>query len=202
MFNVLMAVLMGIYHQGGVIPTQIAMPQVVKSANAEEVTVFWWKTYPAPTYLIGAPSLDSESHEPLNVTTVPLMGLSEHDLKNRLFASAHAADCIGKPPRAVGSSAVFLAAPLSAHFFDEKPAHQAELFLVHENEKRPGGGILFFKKEYIYRQHINLDDLDFAEDGVLSTLSRVFGRTGLGVWRVRSECRESQADLIQSIFLA
>jgi phosphatidylinositol glycan class Z len=186
-----MAVLIGIYHQGGVIPAQIAMPQVVKSANTSEVTVFWWKTYPAPTYLIGAPTLDPDSNKPLNITGVSLMGLSEHSLKQTLLDSTYAADCAGKPPGSSPSSAVFLAAPLSAHLFDNQRADQAEHFSIGENEKPPSGGILFFKKEYVYHKHVNLDDLDFADDGVFGTLGRVLGRAGLGIWRVRRDCKES-----------
>ena len=191
-FNALMAILMGIYHQGGVIPAQIAMPQVVKTANTSNVTVFWWKTYPAPTYLIGAPTLDYGSTQPINVTTVPLMGLSEHDLKERLLASTYAADCSSNPPRSSPSSAVFLAAPLSAHLFDNKHADQAERFPLWETEKPRSGDRLFFEKEYVNYRHVNLDDLDFGEDGAFGTLGRVFGRAGLGIWRVRRDCKEFQ----------
>ena len=187
-FNALMAILMGIYHQGGIIPAQIAMPQVVQIPDASDVTVFWWKTYPAPTYLIGAPSLDSQPDKRLNITTVPLMGLSAQGLKERLSASAFAANCAGKPPHSTPLSAVFLAAPLSAHLFDNNDASQAEQFLLREHEDPPSGATLIFKREYVYHKHVNLDDLDFADDGVLGTVSRVFGRAGLGVWRVRTNC--------------
>jgi phosphatidylinositol glycan class Z len=186
-----MAVLMGVYHQGGVIPAQIAIPQVVKSANASNVTVFWWKTYPAPTYLIGAPTLDPVSNKSFNITTVPIMGLSEQGLKDMLLASIYAADCVEGSPPSSPSSAIFLAAPLSAHLFDDRPADQAKSFLVREKDELPGGRILCFTKRYIHHRHINLDDLDFADDGVFGTLGRVFGRAGLGVWRVRTDCGET-----------
>ena len=39
-----------------------------------------------------------------------------------------------------------------------------------------------------HRQHLGLDDLDFGEDGVWPTLSRVIGRRGLKVWRVSKAC--------------
>jgi phosphatidylinositol glycan class Z len=190
-FNALMAVLMGVYHQGGVIPAQIAMPQVVRSANASNVTVFWWKTYPAPTYLVGAPSLDPESNKLFNITTVPLMGLSEQGLKDTLLASSYAADCVEESPLSSPSSAIFLAAPLSAHLFDDRPADQGESFLVRGKEEPPSGRTLSFTKRYVYYRHVNLDDLDFADDGVFGTLGRIFGRAGLGVWRVRTDCGET-----------
>jgi phosphatidylinositol glycan class Z len=192
-FNALMALLMGIYHQGGVIPAQIAMPQIVRSANATDVTVLWWKTYPAPTYLIGAPLSSPESDKPLNITTIPLLGISEHDLKKKLLSSStYPSDCFGDLPRSNPSSAIFLAAPVSAHLFDDKSSADSHYFQIRETDKSPGGETLVFKQEYLYRRHINLDDMDFTEDGVFDTLGRVFGRAGLGIWRVRRNCTESE----------
>ena len=39
-----------------------------------------------------------------------------------------------------------------------------------------------------YGRHFNLDDLDFAREGLWSTLRRVVGRRGLVVWGVRRGC--------------
>ena len=39
-----------------------------------------------------------------------------------------------------------------------------------------------------FRRHVNLDDLDFGDDGVVETLKRVVGRRGLGLWRVERIC--------------
>jgi GPI mannosyltransferase 4 len=192
-FNALMALLMGIYHQGGVIPAQIAMPRVVRSANTTDVTVLWWKTYPAPTYLIGAPLSSPESDKPRNITTIPLLGISEHDLKEKLLSSStHLSDCFGDLPRSNPSSAIFLVAPVSAHLFDNMSGAGIHYSQISETDKFPSGETLVFTQEYLYRRHINLDDMDFAEDGVSDTLGRVFGRAGLGIWRVRRNCTESE----------
>ena len=43
-----------------------------------------------------------------------------------------------------------------------------------------------------YRQHINLDDLDFGDDGVWPTLERVVGDRGLVVWNVRKICEANR----------
>lgn len=45
-------------------------------------------------------------------------------------------------------------------------------------------------KEEIWRydQHLNLDDLDVGEEGVISTLKRVVGRRGLVIWKLRKIC--------------
>ncbi len=40
----------------------------------------------------------------------------------------------------------------------------------------------------VFRRHVNLDDLDFGDDGVRPTLERVVGRRGLGVWKVDRIC--------------
>jgi len=47
---------------------------------------------------------------------------------------------------------------------------------------------LRFREVWRSRNHFNLDDLDFAEEGVWNTLSRVIGRRGLAVWRVTKSC--------------
>lgn len=44
-----------------------------------------------------------------------------------------------------------------------------------------------------YKKHVNLDDMDFGDDGVVDTLMRVVGRRGLGVWRVERECKLLEA---------
>lgn len=48
-----------------------------------------------------------------------------------------------------------------------------------------------------YSRHLNLDDLDFADDGVWGTLMRVVGRRGLVVWRVKRRCTETGAKTMQ-----
>lgn len=69
----------------------------------------------------------------------------------------------------------YLVAPLSAAWLDP--------YL-------PNKGLdgLRFRKVWQYRQHLNLDDMDFGDDGVWNTLARVIGRRGLGIWRVTKSC--------------
>lgn len=47
---------------------------------------------------------------------------------------------------------------------------------------------LRFREVWRYRKHLNLDDLDFGDDGVWDTLARVIGRRGLVAWRVTKSC--------------
>lgn len=190
LFNSFMSILMGIYHQGGVVPTQIAISRILPNTNVRNATVFWWKTYPPPTYLLGALSTDSAGSIPLNVTTVPLMGMSTDDVRAKLFGSSHHADCYGpSAPLAPPSSAVFLVAPLSAHLFDDhSSALTRNRIFLKENHQLPHEQTLALSPEWVYYRHLNLDDIDFPEDGVWATLSRVVGRRGLGVWRVQRDC--------------
>jgi len=68
----------------------------------------------------------------------------------------------------------YLVAPLSASFLDDYVG------------KTTSG--LQFNEVWRYRRHLNLDDLDFGDDGVWPTLKRVVGRRGLAVWRVTKNC--------------
>ena len=68
----------------------------------------------------------------------------------------------------------YLIAPLSATFLDPYTSNQEST--------------LHFQEVWRYRQHLNLDDLDFGDDGFWNTLERVIGRRGLGAWRVTKNC--------------
>jgi phosphatidylinositol glycan class Z len=65
----------------------------------------------------------------------------------------------------------YLAAPLSATKLDP---------LLDASE-------LPFRLEMVWstKWHLNMDDLDFGDDGVVGTVKRVVRRRGLGVWRIR-----------------
>jgi len=68
----------------------------------------------------------------------------------------------------------YLIAPLSATFLDK-----------YTQSNKSG---LYFREVWRYSRHLNLDDLDFADDGVWGTLGRVIGRRGLAAWRVTKNC--------------
>lgn len=50
-FNLMLGILMGVFHQGGVIPAQVKIREFGKTA-----TVIWWKTYTPPLWLTGLQS--------------------------------------------------------------------------------------------------------------------------------------------------
>jgi phosphatidylinositol glycan class Z len=166
-FNAAMGFLMGVYHQGGVVPTQLAMRDIVSSSTTHHIpsaTVFWWKTYSPPLWLLGG---DNRSTE---IQTQDLMGIPGVELVQRLEQVV---------PSCSTPSSIFLVAPTSADFLDQYALSAA----------KPQKQSLQLHPLWSYRKHLNLDDMDFAEDGILPTLKRVIGRRGLGVWSVRRSCK-------------
>ena len=95
-FNILLGTLMGIYHQGGVIPAQLQVPAQINSLTASSstssltppnttitsATIFWWKTYPPPTYLLGN-TLPATT----TISTIPLLGLPQPEMLSKLSSA-------------------------------------------------------------------------------------------------------------------
>lgn len=155
-FNTVLGVLMGVYHQGGVAPAQTYLTTETNVTRA-----FWWKTYSPPEWMLGRHSGRLE--------TINLMGLDRDMLEERICS--------------VGADQgwTVLVAPASATSLDQ--------FVGGKGHRG-----LELVERWRFARHLNLDDLDFGDDGVLPTLKRVVGRRGLVVWRVH--CRaSSQADL-------
>jgi phosphatidylinositol glycan class Z len=152
-FNLVMGVLMGTYHQGGVVPMQIHI------ANQGDIKhAFWWKTYSPPIWLLDGRNAFT--------STTDFMGMPSTSMLKELEA---AVSCKEK------DQGVVLIAPASATFLDRFSAHNVNQEIVLEERWR-------------YKQHLNLDDIDFAKDGVGSTISRVLGRRGLVLWDVTRRC--------------
>ena len=87
---------------------------------------------------------------------------------------------------------VFVAAPLSAWRLPaDDPTKPARLldpsdpsFSVYFPDQRARLGM---RSLQMWRKHINLDDLDIGEEGVMGTVKRVLGRRGLAIWRVERD---------------
>ncbi|KAJ5216547.1 GPI mannosyltransferase 4 [Penicillium cinerascens] len=172
-FNAFMGFLMGVYHQGGIVPAQLAMRSIVESNTAAQgiksmpdASVFWWKTYSPPQWLLGPDSNTTQ------IDTFDLMGMPGLELIQILDKAV---------PRCAVTSPVFLVAPTSASFLDE--------YTSPSTPATPHTPNLQLYRLWTHRKHLNLDDLDFGDDGVFQTLSRVVGRRGLGVWSVRRACK-------------
>jgi GPI mannosyltransferase 4 len=185
-FNTVFGFLMGIYHQGGVIPTQLKIPTLISTNIAERAdllahpgrgstaTIFWWKTYSPPLWLLG-----NNNSFPFDIITRDLMGVPGTEMIHELETSLP--DCKSrrqpgpeaKSPDSEKSKFIFLVAPYSATFLD----------LYTRSHLSPTSNFTF-QELWTYRRHLNLDDLDFGNDGVLPTLKRTIGRRGLTVWAV------------------
>ncbi|KAJ6446352.1 GPI mannosyltransferase 4 [Purpureocillium lavendulum] len=163
-FNLFFGVLMGIYHQGGIVPGQVFMSNQPDATNA-----IWWKTYTPPIWLLNG------KNEVL--TTKDVMGLKGEALLQQLTDLATCdvpADRRNKE-YLKEKNGTYLIAPASAAWLDP--------YL-------PNKGLqgLRFREVWRYRKHLNLDDMDFGDDGIWNTLSRVIGRRGLVAWRVTKSC--------------
>lgn len=151
-FNAILGVMMGIYHQGGVVPAQMFLetqPSVAK--------MFWWKTYSPPTWLLGKQNEIA--------TTIDLMGLNSARVVDRICSSSW---------ELPDDKDIVLVAPRSALFLDQ--------FLTSRLSANNSG--MQLQEIWNTSRHLNLDDMDFGDDGVLPTLQRVLGRRGLVVWKV------------------
>jgi phosphatidylinositol glycan class Z len=163
-FNLIFGILMGIYHQGGIVPGQVFM-----SNQPDATEAIWWKTYMPPIWLLNG------KNEVLRTRDV--MGMKGELLLEEL---EKVATCDTPADRRNSeylkeSNGTYLIAPASASWLDP--------YL--DNKGLEG---LRFREVWRYRKHLNLDDLDFAEDGIWATLSRVVGRRGLVAWRVTKSC--------------
>jgi phosphatidylinositol glycan class Z len=162
-FNVLAGILFGVYHQGGVVPAQAFIGAEYDGKLVGTAHVAWWKTYSPPRWLLGEVNT--------NVTTTDLMGMPGDQMLQHF---REVAPCIGK---AMSGNGVLLVAPLSATFLDASI-----------DQSSSSTSDIRLTELWRYRKHIGLDDLDFGDDGVWPTLSRVIGRRGLGIWKVEKRC--------------
>lgn len=202
-FNIILAVIMGIYHQGGVIPAQLAVPSlIVQSLNtsfseAHNIEVFWWKTYPPPTFLLGPPPLHPVTNRPLNLSTVPLMGFPQQELVFMLMQHMPTCDpgLIERLTTHREKTDVYVVAPLSAWRLNE-PHPPVSDFSFSVTFNLPPAR-LHMRNIATFRQHINLDDMDFGDDGFRNTLKRIIGRRGLGVWQVDQICGNHEVVYVQ-----
>ncbi|PYH40308.1 glycosylphosphatidylinositol-alpha 1,2 mannosyltransferase smp3 [Aspergillus saccharolyticus JOP 1030-1] len=183
-FNALLGFLMGVYHQGGVVPAQLAMPSIISesvqaadrgSLNTQlgaSATVLWWKTYSPPLWLLG-----NDSTFLFDIQTRDLMGCPGPEVVaelDKIVPSCQEKE--NTQSRDVSPRSVFVVAPKSAAFLDQFVAPLT-------SSSDPSD--LELHEVWYWSKHLNLDDLDFGTDGILQTLKRMTGRRGLVVWEAR-----------------
>ncbi|KAF2128568.1 glycosyltransferase family 22 protein [Dothidotthia symphoricarpi CBS 119687] len=160
-FNVVLGVLMGVYHQGGIVPVQMH----IAKTNETVTHAFWWKTYSPPIWL-----LNGKNEE---LTTVDLMGIPGEQMLNKVKEALPT--CRTRKLPRLDRGAIYLVAPRSAYFL--KPFQT----LTSREE-------ILLEEVWTYRRHLNLDDMDFGDDGFWKTMGRVVGDRGLVVWQVTRNC--------------
>jgi phosphatidylinositol glycan class Z len=169
-FNLFFGLLMGTYHQGGVVPMQL---HIERMENVNHV--FWWKSYSPPLWL-----LDGKIE---TMETTDLMGMQKESMIQELEGQVN---CKKKD-----ASGIYLVAPYSAIYLDKFirpykfPPSATELERV---PRLPKHNEIYLEEIWRYSKHLNLDDLDFGDDGILPTLKRVVGRRGLVLWEVKVRC--------------
>ncbi|CAL3965829.1 hypothetical protein PZA11_002674 [Diplocarpon coronariae] len=166
LYNVFFGILMGVYHQGGIVPTQVFL-----SKQPDATQAIWWKTYSPPIWLLDGKNEVLKTHD--------IMGMKGALMLQELAALATCHKPSGNVTAYLEEKeGTYLVAPMSATFLDN---------YISSQEPSP----LHFTEVWHYRQHLNLDDLDFGDDGFWNTLTRVVGRRGLGAWRVTKDCGTS-----------
>lgn len=165
-FNIIFGVLMGIYHQGGIVPGQVFM-----SNQPDATHVIWWKTYTPPIWLLNGKNEVLQTRDVMGMQPELLMIELEKLATCDTPADRRNSEYLKE------KNGTYLIAPMSAEWLDP--------YLSNKGLKG-----LRFREVWRYRKHLNLDDLDFAEDGIWETLSRVVGRRGLVAWRVTKSCRK------------
>ncbi|OAQ99529.1 hypothetical protein LLEC1_02533 [Akanthomyces lecanii] len=163
-FNLFLGVLMGTYHQGGIIPGQVFL-----ASQPDATTAIWWKTYTPPIWLLNG------KNEVLQ--TKDVMGIKGDDLLIQLTSLATCDTPADRRNQEYlkEKNGTYLMAPASATWLDPYLSNK-------------GLQGLRFREVWRYRQHLNLDDLDIGDDGLWNTLTRVVGRRGLVAWRVTKSC--------------
>ncbi|AEO69144.1 glycosyltransferase family 22 protein [Thermothielavioides terrestris NRRL 8126] len=163
-FNVILGTLMGVYHQGGIIPAQVFMSKQPDATHA-----IWWKTYMPPIWLLNGKNEVLRTQDVMGMPGEMLLAELDKLATCDTPADRRSMEYLKE------KNGTYLVAPLSATWLDP--------YL-------PNKGLdgLRFREVWRHQQHLNLDDLDFAEDGVWDTLSRVVGRRGLAIWRVTKSC--------------
>ncbi|KAL1616008.1 alpha 1,2 mannosyltransferase [Diplodia seriata] len=168
-FNAAMGLLMGVYHQGGVVPAQI---WIARSGEPAVTSVYWWKTYSPPVWLLNGKNEV--------VDTVDLMGMKPDSMVERVANGTACSNAeLERAGRKGEREITYLVAPKSATFLD-----------AFSTPQEAGGEKRAFELEEVwsYKHHLNLDDMEFGDDGVVPTLQRVVGRRGIVVWKVKKQC--------------
>lgn len=153
-FNLVLSLLMGIYHQGGVVPALSYFQERFYAKNETGVTQIWWRTYSPPTWLLGDMSNSTQYLDLANAfspgskpnTVIDAMGAEYEKVQSALgFAKSVNAQ-----------QRIFLVTPVASY----KQFFNASLF----------------NETWTYPAHLDLDHLDFSKAQSL--------QLGLGIYEL------------------
>ena len=135
--------------------------------------VIWWKTYSPPVWLLNAPRDVLDTRD--------LMGTGPQDVEALLR-------------EALGSCSRFSTGATEGGDAVLVVPHARNEPGIWRGEAPDADGVLHHIRDMSWtlawseKKHVGLDDLDFAEDGVWGTLSKVISKRGLDVWVIRKDC--------------
>lgn len=173
-FNIVLGLIMGVFHQGGVVPAQMHVGSSDGGSGFENVqTVIWWETYPPPTWLLGHRGLDQTM-----INVVDLMGAARQTAADTIALSTVCGDQGATRQSQIARTLVI--APRSAHI----PALAQESNAISE----PDGKRIEMKETWTYSRHLTLDNMDWAEDGVWGTLTKLITQRGISIYQATAVC--------------
>lgn len=174
LFNAALGLLYGRYHQAGVAPAQMWLGNNKNSFEFAGCTpVFWWKTYSPPVWLLNTP------RDILNTTD--LMGTHAGKVEASLRKALGSCGRLPASGRVIGEALLVV------------PHARSEPSIWRGEAPDPNGKLQHIRDMswtllWSERRHVGLDDLDFAEDGVWGTVSKVIRNRGLDMWKIKKDC--------------
>ena len=139
-----------------------------KNAEPGPRDILWWKTYSPPVWLSNQKAGASDS-----LKTIDLMGIPIEEMMTNLK------DRVGSCDDDPSKKQVIVVAPRSRTDLDPWTTGTD----TGESEDWE------WTELWTEWRHLNLDDIDLGQEGVMGTWKRVIGRRGLTAWKVGRRCR-------------
>lgn len=168
-FNTFMGVLMGTFHQGGIVPAQTEFSERLSFAE----NVIWWKTYSPPIWILGKPhgsvnviSPDSDTNDD-NVRFAPIYrDYVEAPNRDELMTIV---DLMGAPETVV--SDVLAMSPASLTYFVAPSSLVKKSPVLNQLVKNN-----YLTQVWFTYTHISLDNIDWSDLGASAP--------GLAIWKL------------------
>lgn len=168
-FNIVMGVIMGIFHQGGVVPAQAHIGRYL----SETPSVFvWWKTYSPPIWIMGKPlgTVDIACPNGDNYEEI-------YNAMNNLERHSVVIDLMGSSTEVVND--VLLNVQGKSHdiyFISSEASVYSDSSLWYFNDSIHESTPFKMEKVWRYNYHLSLDSIDFTD---LQTL-----KPGIAIWKM------------------